>query len=59
MEKEDRETMRHMSETLDKILTVLLKPTNKITRIFEILATGITILGIIGAIDIIKNWIGG
>ena len=59
MEKEDQETMRHMSETLDKILTVLSKPANRLTRIFEIIATGITILGIISAIDIIKNWIGG
>jgi len=59
MEKEDRETMRHMSETLDKMLVVLSKSPNKGARIFEIIATGITILGVISAIDIIKNWIGG
>jgi len=59
MEQADREIMLHMSETLDEILAVVSKPGNRTTRIFEIIATGITILGIIGAIDILMKWLGG
>jgi hypothetical protein len=29
MDKEDRDTMRHISETLDTILAVLVKPQNR------------------------------
>ena len=59
MEKEDRETLNHMSNTLDKILSVLLKPENIFVRVFEIGAAGVGILGILGIVDIIKSWIGG
>ena len=59
MDKEDSQTIKHMSETLDKILAILAKPPNKTARIFEIAATGITIFGIVSAIDVIRNWIGG
>ena len=59
MEKEDREVIKHIDETLIKILKVLSKPTSILTRVFEIAATGITILGVISVVDIIKNWIGG
>ena len=59
MEKEEREVIRHIDETLIKILTVLSKPTSILTRVFEIAATGITILGVISVVDIIKGWIGG
>ena len=59
MEKEEREVIRHIDETLIKILMVLSKPTSMLTRVFEIAATAITILGIISVVDIIKNWTGG
>jgi len=59
VEAEDRETIRHMSNTLDKILTVLSKPSSRIARIFELAAAGVGILGILSVIDILKNWIGG
>ena len=59
MEKEDREILRHISETLDEILAVLSKPTNVVERFFNIIAIGATILGILTAIDIILSWIGG
>ena len=59
MEKEDRDIFRHISVTLDEILVVLSKPTNKINRIFDIVGFGIALLGILTAIDIIMNWIGG
>jgi preprotein translocase subunit Sss1 len=59
MEKEELAVIRHIDETLIKILTVLSKPTSILTRVFEIAATGITILGVISVVDIIKGWIGG
>jgi hypothetical protein len=59
MEKEDRDTMRRISETLDAILAVLLKPQNRFMRILDTMATGITIISIISIFDIIKKWIGG
>jgi hypothetical protein len=59
MEQEDREVIMHISETLDTVLAFLLKPKNRFIRIIDMVATGIGILGIISAIDIIKGWIGG
>jgi hypothetical protein len=35
------------------------KPGNKTARVFELVATGIGILGILSIIDIIKNWFMG
>ena len=59
MEKEDREIIIHMSETLDTICAALTRPPKKLARVFEIAATVITLLGILSVLDIIKNWIGG
>jgi len=59
MEKEDRDAIRHISKTLDEILAVLSKPQNKVMLILNTVATGITLLGVISVLDIIKNWIGG
>ena len=59
MQEEDKDKIRHISETLDKILDLLQKPENRLARIFEIAAAGVGILGILSIIDIIRNWIGG
>ena len=59
MEKDDKDTIIHISETLDEILGVLKKPENKLARIFEFAAAGVGILGILSIIDIIRNWLGG
>ena len=59
MEQEDRETLRHISETLDEILSVQKKPQSKVERFVNLFGTGITILGILTIIDIIMKWIGG
>jgi len=59
MEKEDWDAIRHISETLDEILAVLSRPQNRVMLILNTVATGITLLGIISILDIIKNWIGG
>ncbi|MDR2719037.1 MAG: hypothetical protein LBB89_13365 [Treponema sp.] len=54
-EDTSRQTVRYLHE----ILVVLLKPQNRIMMILNTVATGITLLGIISILDIIKNWIGG
>jgi len=59
VEQEDRETLRHISATLDEILAFQKKPRSKIERFFEILGLGVTILGGLTIIDVIRNWIGG
>ena len=57
--KDEKEILLHIDATLDKILWVLSKPPSLITRICDIVASVVTILGIIAIIDVIFNWIGG
>ena len=59
MEKEEIVLLRHMSDTLDKMLVLLSKPQSMIARAFDIGAAIVTILGILTIIDLIKSWIGG
>jgi hypothetical protein len=59
MEKEDRETIRHISETLDEMLAIQKKPQSKLWRIFEIASTFVGILGALTIIDVVKTWLGG
>jgi len=57
--KEDQEIVKHISDTLDEVLVVLKRPKNLFLRIFEIGAMVISVLAIIGIIDIILKWIKG
>jgi hypothetical protein len=59
MQKEDRATMRHISETLDEMLAIQKKPQGKLWRIFEIASTFVSILGALTIIDVVKAWLGG
>ena len=59
MEKEDRETIRHISETLDEVHAVLSKPPKKIRVVMEFVVAGVTILGVVSIIEIITHWIRG
>jgi len=59
MDKEDKEILLHISETLDKILKVLSKSPSLIARVFEIGAAVVSVLGIITIIEVILNWLGG
>jgi len=43
--------------TLEKILLVMNKPVNRFIRALEITGMVAGIYGIIGAIDLIKNWL--
>jgi len=49
-------------DRLDKIITLLeeiAKPPSLASRIVSGIATGAGILGVLGIIDILKNWFGG
>jgi len=59
MNKEDRDILRHISETLDEVLAVLSKQPNKLMRVLEITAIVFSCLSILSIIDIIMNWMGG
>ena len=59
MTKEDSQTLRHISETLDEILMLLKMPSNKFQRLLDNTGKVISILGILVIIEIIRNWITG
>jgi hypothetical protein len=59
VEKEDRETMRHISNTLDEVLVVLKKPGNKFLRALEIAGAVVSVMAILGIIEIVRNWFFG
>jgi preprotein translocase subunit Sss1 len=54
------EELKSMNAKLDVIIGILSKPERSVkSRVFEIVGTGVSILGILGIIDIIRNWIIG
>ena len=59
MEQAEKETLKHISETLDKILSVLSIPEKIGVRALEIAAAVVSVLSILSIIDIIRNWIFG
>jgi len=59
MEKEDRETLRHISNTLDEVLAVLKQPANKVIRVIDVSAAIVSVLAIIFIIEAILKWILG
>lgn len=59
MEKEDREIIKHMSNTLDEMLIILKTPANRFMRGLEIAGGIVSIFAIVGIIDIIIKWILG
>jgi energy-converting hydrogenase Eha subunit F len=59
MDKEELAVLKHMSNTLDKILEALSEPQNKVVQVFNIGATIVGILGMLAIIDVILSWIKG
>jgi len=59
VEKEDRETIKHISDTLDEVLAVLKKPENKLEKTLRIAGEVMSVLAILGIIQIIRDWIVG
>jgi len=59
MDKEESAILKHISNTLDKILETLSKPQSRVAQVFNIGATVVGILGILAIIDLILSWIRG
>jgi len=59
MEKEDRDIIKHISNTLDEMLIILNKPANRFLRGLEIAGGIVSVFAIIGIVDIIVKWILG
>ena len=59
MDKEETAILKHISDTLDKVLEILSKPQSKMVRIFDIGAAIVGILGILAIVDVIVSWIKG
>ena len=57
MDKEELVVLKHMSNTLDKVLEALSEPQSKVVQVFNIGATIVGVLGILAIIDVILSWI--
>jgi hypothetical protein len=53
------ELLEKIAENVENIVASIPKPASFGRRVIEILITIATIAGILGAIDVIKNWLGG
>ena len=54
------EKLDNINQTLEKMLETMQKPENKLIRILGVFGLVVGALGILNAIDIIRNWfIGG
>jgi hypothetical protein len=49
--------LSNVNKKLDTIILIMEKPENKLVRMFEIVAMGVGILGILTVIDVIRNWL--
>ncbi|MDR1868802.1 MAG: hypothetical protein LBQ82_02325 [Treponema sp.] len=59
MDKEDRDTIKHISGTLDEILAFLKKPENRLLKVLEVGGAVASVLAVLGIIDIIIKWVIG
>jgi preprotein translocase subunit Sss1 len=53
------EQLERMNKTLEGILDFMKKPESTINKVLEYGGAGVSILGILGIVDIIRNWIFG
>jgi energy-converting hydrogenase Eha subunit F len=59
MDKEETAILKHISDTLDRLLEIISKPQNIVTQIFNIGAAIVGILGILAIVDLIVSWLKG
>ncbi|GMO24626.1 MAG: hypothetical protein Ta2B_04070 [Termitinemataceae bacterium] len=52
------ECLNRIVSNTDKLVDAIPKSTSMSRRVLEIFITFVTLTGLLGAIDIIKNWIG-
>ena len=57
MKQEEIAILKHISNTLDKILEKISEPQSKLSQLLNSGATVVGVLGIIAVIDIILSWI--
>jgi len=48
-----------INHTLEKMLTVMQRPKNKFIQVLEVFTLGVTALGVLYFIDLIRHWIIG
>jgi len=54
VDKEEINLLKHISNTLDKMLEIMSKPQNIVVQVFNISAAIVTVLGILTIIDLIR-----
>ena len=59
MDDKDSKTLEHISGTLDEMLAVLKKPENRASKVIEMAGAVVSVLSILGIIEIVRNWIFG
>jgi len=59
MEKEEISILKHISDTLDRILAFISKPSSKWAKISSTALAIVGILGIIAIVDVVLTWIKG
>jgi preprotein translocase subunit Sss1 len=53
------EKLDTINKTLEGILEVMKRPESKFEKVLEYGGAGVSVLGILSIIDIIRTWIGG
>jgi hypothetical protein len=53
------ERLDRLIDGMDKLVDAIPKPSGRLQRVIEILITVATVAGVLSAIDIVKNWLGG
>jgi preprotein translocase subunit Sss1 len=51
--------LEHINETLEGMLEFMKKPESKFLKVLEVTGAGVSILGVLSVIDIIRTWITG
>jgi len=59
MEKEEISILKHISDTLDRILEFISRPSSKWAKISSTALAIVGILGIIAIVDVVLTWIKG
>ena len=57
MDREVTEVLKHISDTLDKVLETISKPQSKAAQIFSLGAAIVTILGLVAIVDVLISWL--
>jgi hypothetical protein len=56
---EIKTVLLRIAESNERILAAITKPDKPVKKVIEIITIAATISGLLSAIDLIKNWLGG